>query len=483
MIDPSSPLEAPPPERRLFCNRTLNMRAIRAVGFDMDYTLVHYRVELWEKKAYERARQALLERGWPVEALVFDPSFVILGLVLDLELGNLVKASRFGYVSRAYHGTRQLEFEQQRDRYSRVLVDLRERRWVFLNTLFSLSEALLYMQCVDLLDSGKLEPGIGYADLYEVVRGAVDRTHTEGDLKAEIAARPDDFVELDPLLPLTLLDFKHSGKLLMLLTNSEWSFTRAMMAHAIDRFLPSGSSWRELFDVVVVAARKPDFFTARSPMFEVVDEDRGQLRPHSGPIERGRVYFGGNREVLERHLGMRPEEILYVGDHLYSDVHVTKNLLRWRTALVLRDIEKDVEAVESFRGEQLQLSGLMAEKERLEHELGRARLAAQRLERGYGSKTPLDERSLGERMQSLRLRVAELDQRIVPLATRAGELANRRWGLLMRSGVDKSYFARQVERYADVYTSRVSNFAAQGPYLYLRAPRVSLPHDEACGPG
>lgn len=86
-------------------------------------------------------------------------------------------------------------------------------------------------------------------------------------------------------------------------------------------------------------------------------------------------------------------------------------------------------------------------------------------------------------MQSLRLRLSELEHRIVPLATAAGELANHRWGLLMRSGVDKSYFARQVERYADVYTSRVSNFAAHGPYVYLRAPRVSLPHDEAGGPG
>ena len=407
---------------------------------------------------------------------------MILGLVLDLELGNLVKASRFGYVSRAYHGTRLLEFEQQRDIYSRELVELRERRWVFLNTLFSLSEALLYMQCVDLLDSGRLEPGIGYAELYTIVRGAVDRTHTEGDLKAEIAARPEDFVELDPLVPLTLLDFKHSGKLLLLLTNSEWSFTRAMMSHAIDRYLPKGT-WRDLFDVVVVAARKPDFFTARSPMFEIVDEERGLLRPHSGEMERGRAYFGGNREVLERHLGLRPEEILYVGDHLYSDVHVTKNLLRWRTALVLRDIEKDVQAAESFRDEQHELSGLMAEKERLEQELGRARLAAQRLEHGYGSEPSPSDRRLGEEMQSLRLRVSELERRIVPLATAAGELASHRWGLLMRSGVDKSYFARQVERYADVYTSRVSNFAAHGPYVYLRAPRVSLPHDKVCGPG
>jgi hypothetical protein len=47
----------------------------------------------------------------------------------------------------------------------------------------------------------------------------------------------------------------------------------------------------------------------------------------------------------------------------------------------------------------------------------------------------------------------------------------------MRSGNDKSLSARQVERYADVYTSRVSNFLAATPFAYLRADRGSLPHD------
>ena len=47
----------------------------------------------------------------------------------------------------------------------------------------------------------------------------------------------------------------------------------------------------------------------------------------------------------------------------------------------------------------------------------------------------------------------------------------------MRAGSDKSLFARQVERYADVYMSRVSNFLYQTPFGFLRANRPSLPHD------
>src|SRR5262245_51537863 len=154
----SQPAAMPPPGRAVFCNRTLNMRSIRAVGFDMDYTLVHYDVQQWEARAYAYVQQRLVERGLPVQALRFDPNLFARGLILDVARGNVVKANRFGYVTLAAHGTRMLPHDTQRQTYSQVWVDLSEPRWVFLNTLFSLSEACVYAQLVDLLDAGAL-PG------------------------------------------------------------------------------------------------------------------------------------------------------------------------------------------------------------------------------------------------------------------------------------------------------------------------------------
>src|SRR3982751_3114313 len=87
-----------PPERGIFCNRTLNMRAIKAIGYDMDYTLVHYRVDAWEQRAYDSIRDQLARDGWPVEGLKFDPTLAIRGLIIDREKGNLLKANRFGFV-------------------------------------------------------------------------------------------------------------------------------------------------------------------------------------------------------------------------------------------------------------------------------------------------------------------------------------------------------------------------------------------------
>src|SRR5690554_5342778 len=106
----SSPYHPIAHKRGIYCNRTLNLRAIRAIGCDMDYTLIHYRTEEWERSAYEHARQRLVAHGWPMGHLKFDPEFATLGLILDTQLGNIVKADRFGYVKLACHGTRRLNF-------------------------------------------------------------------------------------------------------------------------------------------------------------------------------------------------------------------------------------------------------------------------------------------------------------------------------------------------------------------------------------
>ena len=92
-MDYNQPMIAPPPaEREIFCNRTLNLRSIKAIGYDMDYTLIHYHVEQWEGRAYDYLRDRLHAAGLPVSDLRFDHHSVIRGLVIDTELGNIVKA-------------------------------------------------------------------------------------------------------------------------------------------------------------------------------------------------------------------------------------------------------------------------------------------------------------------------------------------------------------------------------------------------------
>ncbi len=464
------------PGRGVFCNRTLNMKQVKAVGYDMDYTLVHYAVEEWERRAYEGVRDRLKKLGVPIDGLEFDPKMIIRGLILDTQLGNIVKANRFGFVKKALHGTKVLDFREMRAAYERTIVDLHDQRWVFLNTLFSLSEGCLYAQLVDRLDGGKIARAMGYRDLYGMIRDSMDKTHMEGKLKEAIIADPARFVMLDPDTPLALLDQKYANKKLMLITNSEWSYTLAMMKYTFDPFLPKGMVWRDLFDYVIVNARKPEFFSARAPFFEVATEE-GLLKSFVPRLERGKAYLGGSAIELERHLGLSGDEILYVGDHMFGDVHVTKNVLRWRTALVLRELEEEVQTILAFSDKEHEISLRMAEKEAMEAEVVELKVYLQRMKMAYGPQSDQSEAQMEARMTELREKLSVLDAGLAPLAKEAAELSNATWGLLTRAGNDKSHLARQIERYADVYTSRVSNFLNVTPFVYLRSPRGSLPHD------
>jgi hypothetical protein len=62
--------------RGIFCSRTVNLRSITTIGYDMDYTLIHYNVRQWEGRAYEYGMDNLRRQGYPVEGLEFDPDLV-----------------------------------------------------------------------------------------------------------------------------------------------------------------------------------------------------------------------------------------------------------------------------------------------------------------------------------------------------------------------------------------------------------------------
>ncbi|KAF3620456.1 putative PTI1-like tyrosine-protein kinase 3-like isoform X1 [Capsicum annuum] len=470
--------------RGIFCSRTLNLRSISAIGYDMDYTLMHYNVMAWEGRAYDYCMENLRNVGFPVDGLAFDPDLVIRGLVIDKEKGNLVKADRFGYIKRVMHGTRMLSTREVSEIYGRELVDLRkESRWEFLNTLFSVSEAVAYMQLVDRMDEGIIGPDLcplEYKCLYKAVGKALFRAHVEGQLKSEIMSKPELFVEPDPELPLALLDQKEAGKRLLLITNSDYHYTDKMMQHSFNRYLPNDMSWRELFEMVIVSARKPEFFQMSHPMYEVVT-DEGLMRP-CFKARPGGLYSGGSAQMVESSLNVHGDEILYVGDHIYTDVSQSKVHLRWRTALICRELEEEYNALIHSQQERATLIDLINQKEVLGDLFNQLRLALQRRTAGRPAQTlaatHMDDDELTESIQKLLLVMQRLDQKIGPMLDEDGELFNKRWGYLSRAGLwDKSHLMRQIEKYADIYTSRVSNFLHYTPFMYFRAQEQNLAHD------
>ena len=152
-----------------------------------------------------------------------------------------------------------------------------------MNSLFELSRANLWSQLIAIHDETPL-PGVsGYRDIYLAIDDALRDSHLGGALKTDILTDPDRFVERDPDVVATLLDQRAAGKRLLLITNSDWAYTNRMMTYTLDAFCPPGITWRDLFDIIIASANKPQFFTGCDPIYRIVDEQASLLLPHTGP--------------------------------------------------------------------------------------------------------------------------------------------------------------------------------------------------------
>ena len=424
-----------------------------------------------------------------MEGLQFDSELVIRGLILDTDLGNIIKADRFGIVKRAMHGTRMLSPAEVRASYGRETVSLsNSSRWVFLNTLFSVSEAVMFAQLVERLDSGRIPHQVcaaSYSALYRLVSKALFLAHVEGKLKAEIVEDPARFIQLDSELAQTLLDQRAAGKTILLITNSDFAYTDAVMSYAHNPYLPTGMTWRDMFDFIIVNARKPEFFKGTQELYEIVTPD-GLMRPAS-TMKRGGIYCGGSAQLVQRALDMSGDDILYVGDHIYSDAARRFLNLSWRTCLIIRELEQEVEAFAAGREHRASLREALKKKDLLGDAFNNLRLARQRALVGAQAASPTvegpqirnsEELQVNEALAQLLAVMERLDDVIGPAIERDGAEFNSRWGYLSRAGVnDRSQLLRQIEKYADIYSSRVSNFLRYSPYIYFRSPSQSMAHD------
>jgi hypothetical protein len=55
---------------------------------------------------------------------------------------------------------------------------------------------------------------------------------------------------------------------------------------------------------------------------------------------------------------------------------------------------------------------------------------------------------------------------------------NPYWGEILRSGYDESRYAEQVEKYACIYMTKVSDLYQYSPKTYFRPYHRTMPHEE-----
>ncbi|MEQ8274177.1 MAG: HAD-IG family 5'-nucleotidase [Deltaproteobacteria bacterium] len=477
------------PADRIYVNRTLRLDQIRQVGFDMDYTLAPYAKLEIESLSYRLTAERLVrELGYPESILdiQYEPSFVLRGLVVDKRLGNIFKMDRYNHVGRVFHGRRELTKDERRKHYRNVKIRLSASRYHWLDTLFALPEAALYSGIIEHYEQD-LQKRVAFHKLFDDIRNSIDACHRDGSLKTIIKADLQRYIIADPELPTTLHRLRSAGKRLFVLTNSYWDYTNAVMSYLLDDRLAEYPRWLNYFDVVIVGAQKPGFFTGKAPFLRV-DPRTGEVsdEPATRFEQRG-VYQGGNISRFEK-IAPGGESVLYVGDHIYGDIIRSKKDSLWRTALVLEELEYEQARAREIQHAQSDLIELEDRRRALDHEVLTIKLRINAIEQAFDTANISRERTTELAGAKRRLRML-LDRKRRSLNTvierreilteEIDRAYNPYWGSVFKEGSDVSRFGEQVEEYACIYTSRVSNLSKYSPTQYFRAVRHWMPHEKA----
>lgn len=452
----------------VFCNRTLNMKRINYIGLDMDHTLVRYKSHNFEGLAHHVMREKLVaNKNYPksILKLKFDFNSAIRGLVIDKAKGNLLKLSRHTAIRQSYHGLQPIAYNQQNKIYKSTYIDLKDNNYDKVDTTFSISFANLFAQLVDLKNTGDYPSLPSYMTIADDLNEVLDQAHRDGSLKNIVRDNLSNFIIKDAETVYGLERYIKHHKKFFIVTNSDYSYAKLLLEYAIDPFLKSGKTWQDIFSFVIVSARKPNFFFSDTP-FEKIDTSTGQSTLHLGQITPG-TYQGGNANLFTSQLNLNPDEILYIGDHIYGDIVRLKKDCAWRTALVVEELDSEISSFNKARPFVKKINALMAKKIPLEIAIDE--LISKKIETGKNT----DEKKI----TSLISRSTEIDKKIGPLIKKHTALYNRYWGEVMRVGIEESYFAYQVERFACIYMARLSHLLKLSPRAYFRSHKRPFPHE------
>lgn len=450
----------------IYVNRILNMKKIKAIGMDMDYTLIRYKTKAFESLAHKEALKKLVEiKKYPdqINDLVFDYDMIIQGLVIDRPRGNIIQVNRYGKVKIAYHGTKPMNYKTQKEIYGNFYIDLGLDQFESLDTHFAKSYGTIYAQLVELKSQGVELPD--YETLSYDIKEMIDIIHADGTLKDQVQKDIEKYIIIDKEIVTLLERFKLYNKKVILITNSDYLYTNALLKACINPFLTQYKNWQDIFDFTITLANKPNFFQEKIPFLKIESES-GLMSNTNGVFGPG-VYQGGCGKILQDHLQLDSNEILYLGDHIYGDVVKTKKAANWRTALVLDSLNEEIVSIKKSHITQKQINDLMEQKEVLEYELNQAEL-----DRHLTGKVK-DK----EKISSFYHEIETINSEISTLLSKYRNYFNPNWGEIMRAGQEESWFAQQVERYACIYMSNLVDLINFSPKTYFRPMKRTLPHE------
>jgi len=479
----------------VFCNRELNLGAVRAIGFDMDYTLAQYHQPLFDKLAFDGAKEKLVHKyGYPNKLLdvEYDHNFWVRGLIIDTQRGNFLKMDRHKYVRIAYHGFSPISSQARKFLYSRdfnKVPSFTEKHYVNMDTLFHFVDASLFATLIQMKDNDEYDilDMKTYAEIYKEVRECVDLCHRDGVIKDEVARNPEKYIMLDDGFIPMLKKFQKDGVKTFLLTNSYWEYTKVAMNflyHGVNASpeVKNNNEWADLFDLVIVGSCKPAFMVDPNLNLFRVNPENGSLLNTDGLFEiealgddgaqkflaNGKVFQGGNWQHLAAMLEIQAgEEILYVGDHLYSDVLRSKRTLGWRSVFIIPELPEEMDTF----SKQKPIHQKITELRKLRDEISM-----------LGDTIRSQEDENDPQVQQKLMKFREDDDKIKNVLTELAQeyhsAFHHIWGMMFQAGYQDSRLAYHVQNYACLYTSKATNLGLTSTSRSFRTSGEMLPHDK-----
>jgi 5'-nucleotidase len=479
----------------VFCNRELKMDGVKAVGFDMDYTLAQYKEPAFDQLAFDGAKAKLVyNMGYPKEVLEFeyDHRYWARGLIIDTQRGNFLKIDRHKYVRVAHHGFDRMSSTTRKLLYSRTfnkVMSFSEKSFVNMDTLFQFVDAHLFASLINLKDKGEYEflDFKTYEEIYKQIRECVDLCHRDGVIKDVVHSDPEKYIVQDKGLIPMLRRYKEAGVKVFLLTNSYWEYTSTAMNYLYHGKCLSDedqkkNEWLELFDLVIVGSCKPAYMLDPYLNLFRVNPQNGSLRNTDGVYEidalgpngaakfldKGKTFQGGNWLHLQAMLEIEAgEEILYVGDHLYSDVLRSKRTLGWRSAFIMPELEEEMRTFAEKLPILRKITGLRKLREEIDN-FGEDVRRANEISDADSLTT----------LQKLTTEDAMIKAKLSDLADQWHSSFHPVWGAMFNAGYQDSRFAFYVQNYACVYTSKATNLGLASNAKSFRTSLEMLPHDK-----
>ncbi|CAF1220589.1 unnamed protein product [Adineta steineri] len=345
--------------------KTFSLSSCDWIGFDLDHTLVRYRLPELHTLIYESMRQYLVDKHQYNPKLLQIPyahDFGVKALVYDSLYGNLIQLDSNGLVHTALHGVKtRLTLEEIKRFYPNTLEDIEEdvsKRFLCIFTYFEHCISYLIANIVDLIDNENLfenssTKNINLNEKYSWF--LADFTNgfeylfsdfNRGNYFSSIRQNPEKFIYQRLDVRQWLEKLKKSNKYLFLATNSRFDYTNLLATYAF------GNDWQNLFHLIIVDCKKPSFFlsnTTKRLFHRSIDNDNNIISVTNDDIiknfDKNYIYSLGNSEDLHlimSQISNKDPIVIYFGDHIKSDINALKRNTNWLAGVIVEELEYDI---------------------------------------------------------------------------------------------------------------------------------------------